>query len=104
MIKVKNIKPPYYAVIFVSKKSQDIKGYDKMGVQMFDLVQHQEGYLGHDAVQDTNGKGITISYWKTLESIEKWKNNIQHQQAKQLGKEKWYSNYTLKIAKVEKEY
>jgi heme-degrading monooxygenase HmoA len=51
-----------------------------------------------DHARDTIG--ITISYWDSLESIEKWKQNNQHLKAKTLGREKWYASYSLKVCKV----
>ena len=48
--------------------------------------------------------GITVSYWKDEESIKKWKENIEHQEAQRLGKEIWYSSYKIRVAKVERDY
>lgn len=48
--------------------------------------------------------GITVSYWKDIDSIKQWKANAEHQQAQQLGKEQWYSAFNVRIARVEQEY
>lgn len=98
----KTPKPPYYAVIFTSLISNNIDGYKEMAKKMEELANFQEGFLGLESAR--NEIGITISYWKDLDSIKSWKNNISHKTAQKLGKEKWYELYKVRICKVEKDY
>ena len=39
-----------------------------------------------------------------LEDISKWKKQIDHQLAQKKGRDIWYSTYTVRICKVEREY
>ena len=73
-----------------------------MAQRMVELAQQQPGYLGIESAREDIG--ITVSYWKDLASIRQWKKNAEHLQAQSLGKERWYSAYTTRIALVEKEY
>ena len=93
---------PYYAVIFTSKKSEDLEGYQRTAEKMEELVKNQAGFLGMDTAK--SDIGITISYWDSLDSIKHWKQNTEHQIAQKIGKNKWYSQYHVRICKVEKEY
>ena len=96
-------KPPYYAVIFTSiRTSGDDNAYAEMAEMMINLAQKQEGFLGVETARDS--LGITVSYWKNLESIRQWKNHSQHQIAQKTGKRKWYKSYKTRIAKVERDY
>lgn len=95
-------KPPYYAVIFTSTRTEVDQGYADMSLRMVELAQQQPGYLGHESARD--GIGITVSYWQSLEDIRKWKMNTEHLLAQQYGKEKWYDTYKVRICKVEREY
>jgi heme-degrading monooxygenase HmoA len=94
-------KPPYYAVIFSSQRTDISEGYAEMNARMEELVRDQPGYLGMEHARSEIG--ITISYWKDLESIDGWRKNMEHQQAKKLGRQLWYEGYRLRICKVEKE-
>ncbi|MBV6642976.1 MAG: antibiotic biosynthesis monooxygenase [Cyclobacteriaceae bacterium] len=94
--------PPYYAVIFTSLKASDDEGYAEMAQRMEELAGEQPGYLGFESARSEIG--ISISYWKDLDSIKKWKSNLEHQEAQQKGREKWYSRYEIRIAKVERAY
>ena len=98
----KTPKAPYYAVIFTSIMSKDTEGYSVMSDKMVELASKQEGFLGIESAR--NEIGITVSYWQDLESISKWKNNMDHTVARNLGREKWYEEFKVRICKVERDY
>lgn len=98
----KTPEPPYYAVIFTSQKTNTDDGYNEMSSRMVELVEKQPGFLGYESARD--GIGITISYWKNLNSIKNWKENAEHILAQKLGKEKWYESYKIRICKIEHDY
>ena len=95
-------KPPYYTVIFTSIKNAENNEYDAISKRMVELVQKQPGFLGFESAKE--GVGITVSYWESLEAIQNWSNNLEHQEAQRLGKEKFYQSFKVRIAKVEREY
>ncbi|WP_115718571.1 antibiotic biosynthesis monooxygenase family protein [Gallaecimonas mangrovi] len=95
-------KPPYYAVIFTSLRSDADDGYGDMADKMLELAQNQPGFLGVESARE--GLGITVSYWQNLEAIANWKHHVEHVAAQKLGREKWYSAFKTRIAKVERDY
>lgn len=97
-----SLKPPYYAIIFTTVLSDNLKGYDAMALKMEVLAKQQKGYLGIESAR--SDVGITVSYWQNLDAIVQWKNNIEHTEARNKGREKWYEQYQLRICKVEREY
>ncbi len=97
-------EPPYYAVIFTSRRTEGDRGYGAMAEKMAALATQQPGYLGMESARGADGLGITISYWRDEESIRGWKRDTDHQQAQRAGKETWYADYQVRIAKVERAY
>ncbi len=95
-------KPPYYTVIFTSQRTDDDEGYATMAEKMKKLASKQTGFLGVESARES--VGITVSYWSDLESIRNWKANLEHREAQKMGRENWYSEYKIRIAKVEREY
>lgn len=95
-------EPPYYAVIFTSLRTDEDAGYGAMAERMVELAQQQSGFLGMESARD--GVGITVSYWRDLESIRHWKAELEHKEAQRLGREKWYSSFKTRIARVERDY
>jgi heme-degrading monooxygenase HmoA len=94
--------PPYYAVIFTSERTEEDNGYTEMAEKMEELAKQQEGFLGIESAKENIG--ITVSYWRDLESIRKWKMNTAHLEAQEKGKSTWYKNYKTRICLVERDY
>ncbi len=92
----------YYAVIFTSERTKMKEGYAEMAQKMEDLAKQQEGFIAVESAR--NEIGITVSYWENLESIKKWKQNLDHLVAQQKGRSDWYKSYTTRICLVEREY
>lgn len=97
-------EPPYYAVIFTSQRTEGDSGYDQMARRMVELASQQPGFLGVESVRGADGFGITVSYWTDEDSITRWKASLEHQAAQATGKRTWYSDYRLRVAKVERAY
>ncbi|MDB4089169.1 antibiotic biosynthesis monooxygenase [Flavobacteriales bacterium] len=95
-------KPPYYTVIFTSIRTEGNNGYSEMADKMVELAKQQDGFLGVESVSDEIG--ITVSYWRDLESIKKWKENTDHSVAREKGRKDWYQAFKTRIAKVERDY
>ncbi|BEE19267.1 hypothetical protein VAWG006_35200 [Aeromonas enteropelogenes] len=95
-------EPPYYAVIFTSERTNVDEGYAATAERMLALARTQPGFLGVESASD--GVGITVSYWRDLESIRHWKSDLEHREAQRLGREQWYRTFKTRIARVERDY
>ncbi len=100
----KTPKPPYYAVVFTSLRTEGDRGYETMTEKMVTLAAQQPGFLGVESVRSPEGLGITVSYWESEEAVRHWKANAEHQIAQQTGKKVWYRDYQLRVARVERDY
>lgn len=96
--------PPYYAVIFTSQRTAGDAGYDAMAARMVELGAKQPGFLGIDSVRGADGRGITVSYWSDEQAIRAWKAHTDHQQAQRGGRQTWYQDYSVRVARVERAY
>lgn len=95
-------KPPYYAVIFTSERTDGDNGYAQMADEMLKLAAVQPGFLGVESAHE--GVGITVSYWASLEAIQDWKQHERHLVAQKLGPSDWYLRYKTRVSKVERDY
>ena len=98
----KTPEPPYYAVIFTSLRTEGDHGYAAAADRMIELAGKQPGFLGVEHARED--LGITVSYWKDLESIKKWKLHAEHTVARNRGRTEWYKNFKVRIARVERDY
>ena len=98
-------EPPYHAVIFTSTRTDADRGYGAVADRMVELATRQPGFLGVESVRDpATGLGITVSYWTGEDAIRAWREDAEHRVAQETGKAVWYSDYQMRIAKVERAY
>jgi heme-degrading monooxygenase HmoA len=96
---------PYVAVIFSSlRNGDDHEGYGHMADRMDHLAAEQPGYIGLESARDPDGFGLTVSYWSTEADAQEWKHVAEHLGAQQLGRERWYEHYVVRIATVQRQY
>ena len=95
--------PPYTAVIFRSIRTDDRDGYAETADSMEALAAEQPGYLGIESAADGN-TSITVSYWENADRARAWKSVSAHAVAQRTGIDRWYADYSVRIATVEREY
>lgn len=96
------LNTPYYAVIFTSERTFVNENYGITAERMEELAKQQEGYLGIESAREE--VGITVSYWESIDAIVKWKNNLDHTEAREKGRSTWYKRYKVRICLVERDY
>ncbi len=93
------------AVIFCAQRTgEDDTGYGVAAGNMERLAARQPGYRGMDNARNPDGSGITISYWAAEEDAKAWRDNPEHAAIRETGRGKWYSSYSLHVARVERSY
>ncbi len=97
-------KPPYYAVIFTSRRTAGDRGYASMAQRMEELGSARDGFLGLESARNAEGVGITVSYWRDEAAILAWKRDAEHRAAQHGGRETWYEAYEVRVARVERAY
>ena len=95
---------PYYAVIFTSRRTSEESGYGATAERMVEAAAQQPGFLGIESSRGTDGLGITVSYWRSLEDIKAWRMDLEHTAARNQGRASWYTHFAVRIARVERAY
>ena len=70
--------PPYYAVVFTSRRTAGDQGYESMARHMFEVAHEQPGCLGVETARGEDGLGITVAYFVDEASIRAWKEHAGH--------------------------
>ena len=65
------------------------------------LAPSQNGFSGIESARDAF-VGITVSYWKDEASIAAWKAIAVHREAQRKGREGWYVDFKIRVARVER--
>ncbi len=95
--------PPYTAVIFTSVRTpHGDDDYARPSRRMIELAMQQDGFLGVESARD--GLGLTVSYWRDDAAAHAWKQVAEHLDVQQRGRDEWYREYRVRVARVEHEY
>ena len=86
---------PYYATIFTTRMTNNLDGYEEMADRMAELVNARKGFLGMHSARGDDGLGITVCYWQTEEDITEWRTDLEHKEAQDEGRGRWYDQYTV---------
>jgi heme-degrading monooxygenase HmoA len=99
----KTPEPPYYAVIAPAVLSADSSGHAEMAARLIEHAHAIDGFLGLEAC--IQGRFLlAVSYWRSLEAIDRWRSNARHALAKETAKARWFEDYFTRIARVEGDY
>ncbi|WP_296280756.1 antibiotic biosynthesis monooxygenase [uncultured Acinetobacter sp.] len=92
-----------YVVIFKAKiQSLDQKYFDTAN-QLREKALTEFNCQKFEAVSE-NDFEIALSYWNSLEDIQAWHKDAEHQAAQRLGKQRWYESFSVEICEVIKSY
>jgi len=75
-----------------------------MAARMMKMALAHPGCLGAESARGADGFGITVSYWRDEASIAAWKSDARHLVAQEQGRDRWYSHYALRVARVDRHY
>jgi heme-degrading monooxygenase HmoA len=71
---------------------------------MVALAARQPGFLGVESARGTDGFGITVSYWESLEAIRAWREDERHRAVQARGRSEFYARYDVPVCAVERGY
>ena len=92
-----------YAVIFRATAGELDDDYTAAIDRMKRLAFEEYGCLDFFAMMDGDER-VAISYWESEGAIRNWKRNLEHVEAQQRGRDKWYRSYTVQVAEIQREY
>ena len=92
-----------YVVIFRARVHQLDAEYGATALRLRDLALTDFGCVEFISLTQEEEE-ITLSYWNSLEDIQRWKQHPDHRAAQQLGRDRWYQDYTLEVTEVLRTY
>ena len=97
---------PHVVCIFRSVRTDhSTKEYEEWSNRMDDLVVTMPGYIGHTSLRDdASGKGVTISYFRSMQNLLAWKQVPEHLEAQALGRAAFYTDYEIEVAEIVRHY
>ena len=74
--------------------------------KMKERVKKVDGYLGEEPCRSLfeEDKFVTISYWCDKEALKTWRDDSEHRQTRQIGKDKFFKWYEIQILESQREH
>lgn len=92
-----------FVVIFKAEIAQLDEEYSQTAQQLRQQAFSEYGCLKFESYTE-NGQELALSYWSDLESIQRWQQDSKHRLAQQIGRERWYKNYSVEICELQRQY
>jgi heme-degrading monooxygenase HmoA len=92
-----------YVVIFRATVKQFDQEYAETAARMRELALTEFGCVEFKAATEGQEE-IALSYWPDEQSIRAWHAHPEHRAAQALGREKWYSSYSVEVAEIGRAY
>ncbi|EML9493541.1 antibiotic biosynthesis monooxygenase [Enterobacter ludwigii] len=80
--------------------------YLQLAAELNPLLADIDGFIDIERFQSltTDGKILSLSWWRDEEAVRHWKQNVFHQAAQREGREAIFTYYRIRVAQVVREY
>ena len=95
------------AVLFEAKAQPAYQArYLQLAAELKPLLADIDGFIDIERFQSltTEGKILSLSWWRDEEAVQRWKQNVFHQAAQAEGWASIFACYRIRVAQVVREY
>lgn len=95
------------AVLFEAKAEPAHQArYLQLAAELKPLLADIDGFIDIERFQSltTDGKILSLSWWRDEEAVRCWKQNLFHQAAQAEGRESIFSYYRIRVVQLVREY
>ncbi|MHA1183714.1 antibiotic biosynthesis monooxygenase family protein [Enterobacter ludwigii] len=80
--------------------------YLQLAAELKALLADIDGFIDIERFQSltTDGKILSLSWWRDEDAVRRWKQNVFHQAAQREGREAIFTYYRIRVAQVVREY
>lgn len=91
-------------VVFRSRiRGEGAEEFQRLADQMYALASSMPGFLSYKVYTAEDGERVSIHEWETAEHLRAWREHPEHRKAQRLGRERFYSDYTLYVCEEPRE-
>jgi heme-degrading monooxygenase HmoA len=80
--------------------------YLDLAAQLRPQLEKIDGFISIErfASLSTEGKILSLSFWRDEEAVAQWRNLPEHRIAQEAGREEIFKDYRLRVAYVQRDY
>lgn len=92
-------------VIFRSRLRDEARAeYSELAPRMVELARSMPGFVSFERFTADDGERLSLIAFETLENVKAWREHPEHRAAQQLGRERFYSEYSIVVAEQVRSY
>jgi heme-degrading monooxygenase HmoA len=77
--------------------------YGKVAERIHELGTQMPGFLSIKTYTADDGERVSIVAFASQKTHDAWRNHLEHREAQRLGREKFYSEFTIQVCEVIRE-
>ena len=77
--------------------------FQDLAAKMLELAESMPGFISHKIYSAEDGERCSIIEFESPEHLRAWREHPEHREAQRLGRERFYSEYSLHIAEPTRE-
>ena len=77
--------------------------FQALAARMLELARSMPGFVSYKVFSSDDGERASLIEFETAEQLRAWREHPEHCEAQRLGRERFYTNYTLQVAEPERE-
>lgn len=85
-------------VVFRSRlRESNADAFQALAERMHALASAMPGFISYKVYVGEDGERVSIHEWESAEHLRAWREHPEHRQAQAMGREEFYSDYTLYV-------
>lgn len=92
-----------FEVVPVPGKDRD---YFDLAAELRPELEKIDGFISVERFESltTEGKYVSISFWRDEDAVARWRGHAEHQQAQERGKREIFADFRIRVAEVIRDY
>jgi heme-degrading monooxygenase HmoA len=78
--------------------------YGRVADRIHELATRQPGFVSIKPYTAADGERVSIVTFETWETHDAWRDHPEHREAQRLGREKFYSEYSIEVGEIDRQY
>ncbi|TSA02158.1 MAG: antibiotic biosynthesis monooxygenase [Nitrospiraceae bacterium] len=78
--------------------------YYPFAKQVRELAEKMPGFISQKSFKSDDGERVSIIEFASEETLRAWKEHPEHRVAQELGRTKFYSEYSVQICSLKRQY
>jgi heme-degrading monooxygenase HmoA len=91
------------AVFRARVRPENQKEYYALAEKMGEIARSMPGFLSWKVYVAEDGERVSIHEWESVEQLHAWRTHPKHVETQELGRQKYYEDYTLYVCESPRE-